>query len=512
MKIKIRRFFCVILSCAIILQSFALSYRKAKATELIIGGELAAEAAGAAGLTLGTGGVGLLLLLGGLGIAVAWENREEIKDTVVATGEKVQKDFENFCDKAGTTIQSAQAEYDDFMDKLSKGICDTSSKFYDMFKQFVGDISKQGDKAEDGGLHDGENYEYNGSTGIVLGAGTHFIGKRFAYTSSEYDLILTVGNEGKCGICGDVTNGYIFLKPFVNYEVKYRFEGLHTCVDGKVKPLRELEAGISRYTSYGMHTVYPYWCVIDHVTGILGDGNISVPDNYDGYTFPQTHPNYGNTSTWDVSDTDPFGISRPHDGIGRDIPITKPIEDVPDKPVLNPETGQYEWTNTWNKVISGDIPIGDLIDVGVVELPDEADDTPGKLWVNGEEMDIPIEDVLPIPRETVEPTKEPNPTEEPDEETKKIRNKMVRPNLKSLFPFCIPFDLYRILSLLDAEPKAPEFSWNFIVGFNGGKPRYQTVRFRFNDFDSVAKVLRNMEKILFIVGLMMITRDKMLKS
>ena len=73
--------------------------------------------------------------------------------------------------------------------------------------------------------------------------------------------------------------------------------------------------------------------------------------------------------------------------------------------------------------------------------------------------------------------------------------------LSEKFPFSIPFDLVALVTVLSAEPEAPEFSgtidlkvyqWNYDLDFS--------------QFDTVAAVFRTAETILFVFGLIMITR------
>lgn len=74
--------------------------------------------------------------------------------------------------------------------------------------------------------------------------------------------------------------------------------------------------------------------------------------------------------------------------------------------------------------------------------------------------------------------------------------------LSDFFPFCIPFDIYAMLHLLDATPQAPKVSWRFYV------PNVcdETIEIDLSSFDSVAQVLRTMEVLAFCVGLGFVTK------
>lgn len=74
--------------------------------------------------------------------------------------------------------------------------------------------------------------------------------------------------------------------------------------------------------------------------------------------------------------------------------------------------------------------------------------------------------------------------------------------LASVFPFCIPFDMYAFVECLAADPVAPSFTWRFYVpGICD-----EMLVIDLSDFDQAAQILRTMELLLFCVGLAFITR------
>lgn len=80
--------------------------------------------------------------------------------------------------------------------------------------------------------------------------------------------------------------------------------------------------------------------------------------------------------------------------------------------------------------------------------------------------------------------------------------------LASVFPFCIPFDIYAFFECLAAEPVAPSFSWRFYIpGICD-----EQITIDLQEFDSAAMILRTMELLLFIVGLAFVTRDKFIRG
>lgn len=72
-----------------------------------------------------------------------------------------------------------------------------------------------------------------------------------------------------------------------------------------------------------------------------------------------------------------------------------------------------------------------------------------------------------------------------------------------IFPFCIPFDIVDILRVLEAEPKAPRFEFDFKIDLIDYE---QIIVIDLSTFDDVAKIVRMCELMLFLVGLGVATR------
>lgn len=76
--------------------------------------------------------------------------------------------------------------------------------------------------------------------------------------------------------------------------------------------------------------------------------------------------------------------------------------------------------------------------------------------------------------------------------------------LKDIFPFCVPFDVFDIVKNLQAGREAPSFSYEFKFDKIGLD---YTFNINLSEFDTVAAILRTMELIAFCVGLALITRQ-----
>lgn len=76
-------------------------------------------------------------------------------------------------------------------------------------------------------------------------------------------------------------------------------------------------------------------------------------------------------------------------------------------------------------------------------------------------------------------------------------------DLSKFFPFCIPFDLIHLIQVLDADPVAPK--WTIKLEPPQFPVEWEVV-LDLSDFESLAKIFRTGETLLFVVGLILITR------
>ena len=120
-------------------------------------------------------------------------------------------------------------------------------------------------------------------------------------------------------------------------------------------------------------------------------------------------------------------------------------------------------------------------------------------FVNPYMQEIPQEPIVPDdPVGPEQPDLPVKPTPSPED----IESNLVLTpdeNLKDKFPFCIPFDIYDLITGLVAEREAPVITCPVDVSGN-------TVTVDLSEFDSVAELLRLLELVLFIIGLAVSTR------
>ena len=112
---------------------------------------------------------------------------------------------------------------------------------------------------------------------------------------------------------------------------------------------------------------------------------------------------------------------------------------------------------------------------------------------------IPDPGTKPDPGKDPDPGTDPNP--DPGTETE-IEISDYQVDLRSIFPFCIPFDFIALLNVLDADPVAPCFTFPVVIPALDYR---ENVILDLSIFDDVAEVIRICEKVSFLIFLMFAT-------
>lgn len=130
--------------------------------------------------------------------------------------------------------------------------------------------------------------------------------------------------------------------------------------------------------------------------------------------------------------------------------------------------------------------------------------------------------VAPNPNPDPNPNPNPNPdpevTPKPDDTTTDVNPDDYKADLRLVFPFCIPFDLVHLIQAFEAEPEAPVFEFPFDLELENpwtGKKildYHHVFKLDMSDYEPVIKIFRIFEIIFFIIGLLMITRQQMIKG
>lgn len=114
---------------------------------------------------------------------------------------------------------------------------------------------------------------------------------------------------------------------------------------------------------------------------------------------------------------------------------------------------------------------------------------------------------MPNPEPSPDPDPSPEPSPEPDPDAPVTDKEAAKytADLTTVFPFCIPFDLIRAFKVLSAEGEAPVYKMPLKIDYKSIHVS-EAWQIDMSDFASVIQILRVMETLGFIVGLILVTR------
>lgn len=161
--------------------------------------------------------------------------------------------------------------------------------------------------------------------------------------------------------------------------------------------------------------------------------------------------------------------------------------------------GAITGTNTWTDVI-------DAAGVGVISRENEKDYVIDNTGVTTKEWEYATD--IPGTGGTDKPGTGEG---DADVDVPKDLGSYTFAGLEKLFPFCLPFDLIDFIGVLDADPEAPHFVIPIKVPTATGWGTYD-IDIDLSKFDQIAALMRQMETLAFVVGLIMITRQKMIRG
>ena len=126
----------------------------------------------------------------------------------------------------------------------------------------------------------------------------------------------------------------------------------------------------------------------------------------------------------------------------------------------------------------------------------------------------------PDPNPNPDPDLSPTPTTapKPDDTNTDVNPDDYKADLRLVFPFCIPFDLIHLIQAFETEPEAPVFEFPFDLELENpwtGKKildYHHVFKLDMSDYEPVIRIFRIFEIIFFIIGLLMITRQQMIKG
>ncbi len=113
----------------------------------------------------------------------------------------------------------------------------------------------------------------------------------------------------------------------------------------------------------------------------------------------------------------------------------------------------------------------------------------------------------PDPSPNPDPSPDPDPSPEPDPDAPATDEEAAKytADLTTVFPFCIPFDLIRAFKVLSVEGEAPVYEMPLQIDYKSiHVDEHWSIDM--SDFSSVIQILRVMETLGFIVGLILVIR------
>lgn len=477
--------------------------------------------ASAVGAIIGTGATisvetAIAYLLGILGVTAASEAVYRNRDELTRWGRDQLDDFDSW---ARDNVAESQEEIEgwktslkSFTDKLATGILDTGSSVWSAFREWVGSnaYAAAGSSAS-GNVTVGINARFKTVTGKTTDS--NIISEFSVSPACAQQSFVSFGRPNKYGAV------YYYLVYFAyTADVVSVTEHRYLESDGSqfgsdmVRSMSGSESEpVWRYIEF---SPYDTWTVKDGVAflpnfqGVFayGDSLSSVyaaakelaangidENENEKYGYAGGISNvFGNAGT--LAGVDVVG----RDGttaLGQsDIPIAWPGDDALDRILAGIKEGTATWTDVLEKVgvVAVDVAGENAYDI-------DEDGTSAKQHVYAPASDVPNvkDDTIDIPAEGTAPST--------------ALGSYTLAGLEKLFPFCLPFDLMDFIGVLDATPQAPKFTIPFKYPTRGGTETYDIV-IDLSSFDSVAELLRDMECLAFIVGLIMITRSRMIRG
>ena len=189
-------------------------------------------------------------------------------------------------------------------------------------------------------------------------------------------------------------------------------------------------------------------------------------------------------------------VSAPADDLA--YPSDDYLVKMPDLPAVDEVTGEITYPS--DAAYTKDaVAVPYPVDTEGVKVPDIPYDVPLD-QSTGKALDNTGTD-------TDTPSKPGEGTDTPSTDTKvdwPSSDKLSLPErIATKFPFCIPFDVARLIGLLEAEPKAPVFRMPLIYG----DVMHEEIVLDLDNFSNVIRIIRWGETMLFVAALAAATRN-----
>lgn len=428
-----------------------------------------------------------IMVAGGLNVYLT----EQSQAAGMTKTEYLTSKVREYCDTAGKPIDKFWGDFAAGCEVLENGSIAIGEQARTQVKQFINYLQRNNEIIDNSNTGQVENIDISGYTFQKLTSGVNYdilinqrgenVGFIFNVTSAEGPLAWTYYNR-----TGTTSRSVLILS-------KYPFSGKINSTGGS-----------SGGRTDNARLVNGYYYFQDPVTATETQALVDKT-YYDG-TFlnfiSSLDGSFEETSSSPTYD----GITGTNDDIDNTNSALSPSAGA--TPVLNPGLvdgidleGLAGVTTTVQEYLDA---LRDVLD-GVRDpaITGEREDTGEKDTIAIDEDDVADPAIDPVLDPDLPPVKTPvvDPNSEPTGEN---AVKPLTMDLKTVFPFCLPFDAYKMLQKLNASPVAPSYTVNWYIPIVN---QYLNFTVDLSGFDSVAAVLRNMELIAFCVGLAIVTRN-----
>lgn len=496
MKKSLKRALALLLACTIVIGSVYNTRQKAyaSASTIIAGG-------GAAAVGVEVAFPYLLAITGVVAAGAAgvelYKNRDKIKEWGSAQFGKFKKWVNDNLGALGWAADAAVAGtiIDKWGEKLSSGTLDKSDETWSAYKKWVED-----DVCSDAGIGD---ELYNGYPTIGFGQNLTLTD---ADGARECTFELTDSNAVNIMYKYTYGNSYRFLvMPVSAVKTTYRYKGRTYNIASSFEYNGKTYYHGSPENPYG-YGVEPIG--ICNYMGDTGSKEFQWQDmlNVAGSWLEAGEVPYANNVSKEKEYTYVGGLAPSLGGAGvleGDWDVVGVGEAEDEKETKLPWVGSPDLDHTISDVVAGEKTWTDVLDqvgVGVIDRTEEGskvideDGVTTKDWVYADSS-----------------TKVPDITIPNEGEVSKELSNYTFAGLEKIFPFCLPFDMIDFIKVLDAAPQAPHFKYAFPYPTTSGMKTYE-IDIDLSPFDSVAELLRDMECLLFIMGLILVTRSRMIRG
>lgn len=439
-------------------------------------------------------------LLGILGVTAASAAVYENRDSIIEWGASQISKFSSWASEkkdqfsawAGSTAADVQASISAWCDSLSKGQVEKNAQAWAALKEWLsGDVYTSSPDAS-----------YNDYPWVGKNLDTPFPGKTYHYKTSISDS----GSFFECNFI--TTSNKHLIHVIVTDTTSYRISQLDSSEKensyfewtGRSDAIYDFNGG-TFYRALGNDLTSWNESRVVNFIGRFSSKN-------DGYLEAVRILSGGAVSGVIEGSQDysfSGGVSDVLGGAGslENVDVVGTGSKADDSDLVIRWPSDYAFDRVLGDVVVGDKTWADAVGslgVGVIDKSVDGDFVIGndgvtdKVWEYEREVEAPD---ITIP--------------DTGEEVSKDLKDYTIAGLEKVFPFCLPFDLVDFIQVLEAPPEAPKFTLPLRYPTSDGWVTGEVV-VDLSSFDDVASLLRDMECLLFIVGLIVVTRSRMIRG